>query len=182
MSLTYTISLVLHIFGVIVAVGSATIVDYLHLIGLKKRNLEKSFVKIYPYITNMINFSLFLIYITGIILLTQKPSLLSSPLFLTKLGLVLIVTINGIYLQKVVSPNLDSCVIKGTKHCTKFVLNSSAISGSISIVTWYSIVILSLTKNLGYTTTQFLTTYVIILISAILISYIIETKARNWRE
>jgi hypothetical protein len=89
--------------------------------------------------------------------------------------------VNGFYLQKVVSPKLDLCVLKGTKYCSQRVLYSSAISGSISIVTWYSIVILALTKKAGYTVLEFLSVYFLVLIIAIIVATYFERKARKWR-
>jgi hypothetical protein len=108
--------------------------------------------------------------------------LLSNSLFLLKIILVLVVTFNGIYLQKKVSPNLDMCVLEGTKYCSPGVLYSSAIAGSISIVTWYSIVVLSLTKTFGYSVSQFLTAYGIVLFSVALTAVHFERKARKWRD
>ena len=182
MDLIFTITLVFHIIGITIAIGSATLTDYLHLIALRKSSLEKGIVKLYPYISKLINYSLILIYTSGIILVMLKPELLQSPLFIIKFLLVLLVTINGIYLQKIITPQLERCVIKGNKYCTSNVLYGSVIGGSISIVTWYSILILALTKTLGYTLTQFLTAYVIVLILAIISAYILEKRARTWRE
>lgn len=182
MAILFTITLVFHIIGVIIAVGSATIVDYLHIISLRKSRLEKGLVKIYPYISRMINAALGLIYLSGILLVLQKPELLSSTLFQIKIALVILVTLNGIYLQKRVSPELDKCIIKGNKYCTSGVLYSSAIAGSISIVTWYSLLVLSMTKNLGYTPKTFLISYTLVLIGAMTTAYLIERKARKWRK
>lgn len=177
----YPVILILHILSVMVAVGSATLVDYLHVVGLRKKKLEKGLVKIYPSVSKLINLSLLTIYLTGIILVYQNSTILSNPLFITKFFLVLIVTINGIYLQKSVSPYLDKCVIKGTKYCTPYVLKSSAVAGSISIVTWYAIVILSLSKTMAYSTKSFIISYATILFIATTSAYFIERKARNWR-
>jgi len=176
-----SIIILVHILFVVVAVGAVTVVDYLHLVGLRKKKIEKNLSEIYPKLSTLINFSLFLIYLTGIFLVYKKPELLSSPLFIVKMFLVLLVTVNGIYLQKKVSPNLNLCVIKGTKYCSKGVLYSSAIFGSISIVTWYSILILAFTKKLNYTPWQFLIFYFSILIIVILTSIYIESRARKWR-
>lgn len=175
------IVLIVHILAVMVAVGSATLVDYLHLVGLRKKKLEKGLVSIYPLVSRMINLSLLVIYLSGIYMVWKNPSLLQNSLFLTKMVLVLIVTVNGIYLQKSVSPHLDKCVIKGTKYCTQSVLTSSALSGSLSIVTWYGIVVLSLSKTAGYSVSQFVSLYLVALLFAISTSYLIERKARHWR-
>ena len=181
MTTLFTLTLTLHIIGVIIAVGSATIVDYLHLIGLRKSKLEKGLVKVYPHISKMINGALALIFLTGLLLVLQKPELLYSTLFRIKVFLAVLVGINGIYLQKRVSPELDKCIIKGNKFCTPKVLNSSAIAGSISIVTWYSLLILSMTKNLGYSPSNFIITYILTLSGTIIIAYGIERRARKWR-
>lgn len=177
----YLITTIFHIIAAMIAVGGATVVDYLHIVSLRKKKLEKTLVSIYPLISKLINISLGVIYFTGILLVLQNKALLSSPLFITKVCLVLIVTLNGIYLQKSISPHLDKCVIKGTKYCTRSVLNGSAIAGSISIVTWYSIVILSLTKEMGYHFINFVMVYASVILIAITIAYNIEKRARQWR-
>lgn len=182
MVVAYSIFIVLHIVGVAIAIGSATIVDYLHLVGLRRSYIEKSMAGIYPYMSRMINMALIIIYFSGISLVLLNPDLISNPLFLTKIALVIVVTINGLYLQRSVAPHLEKCVLNGTKYCTSSVLYSSAIAGSVSIVTWYSILILSLTKSIGYTPVQFLTGYFVVLALAIIIAYTIERKARKWRE
>lgn len=182
MAIVYTVTLIAHVLAVMVAVGSATLVDYLHLVSFRRKNLERGLVKIYPLVSRMINTALVLIYVSGILLVLQRPELLASSVFRLKIFLVLTVTINGIYLQRVVTPQLDRCVLKGTKYCLEHVLTSSAVSGSLSIVTWYSLVVLSLSKHLGYSWQTFLGGYFVVLLVVMGIAYTIEKKARRWRE
>ncbi len=176
------IAIIGHIIAVMLAIGAASITDYLHVIGLRKKQLEKRFASVYPYLSKFIFTALFFIYVTGIILVMFSPALLRSPLFLTKLGLVLIVTGNGLFLQHMVAPRLDLCVLKGTKYCTQGVLYSSAIGGGISIITWYAILVLALTKDIGYSIGQFLGVYALTLAAAVTIIVRIEQKAREWRD
>lgn len=178
----YWIVVLIHVLAVIVAVGTVTVTDYLHLVSLKKRKLEKQLRDIYPRLSRMVNFSLGIIFLTGISLVAMNPSLLHKSLFLLKISLVVLVTINGFYLQKRVSPHLDLCVLKGTKYCSRKLFYSTAISGSFSVVTWYAIVILSLTKNVGYSLSQFILGYLVVLLTAILISVAIELRAQKWRQ
>lgn len=178
----YMITTVVHVLAVIVAVGAVTVTDYLHLVGLRRKRLERQLKNIYPKLSNLINSALILIFISGGYLVYLNPVLWESPLFLTKLALVFIVSINGLILQRVISPNLDLCVMEGRKYCSPSVLYTSAISGSISIVTWYSIVILALTKSMGYTVSQFLISYLIVLVIAILLAIFIERRARIWND
>ncbi len=177
---SYAIITLFHVLLVIVAVGAVTVTDYLHLIGLRKKRLERQLKNVYPPLSRLINISLALIYITGIALIIMNPSLLSSGLFKTKMFLVILVTLNGAFLQRKIAPNLDLCVLKGRKYCSSDVLYSSAICGGISIVTWYSLVVLAMTKKWGYSVEQFIIAYLAVLIIAIGIALHFEKKARKW--
>jgi hypothetical protein len=44
----YSVLVVFHVLAVIVAVGAVTVVDYLHLVGLRRKKLERQLTKIYP--------------------------------------------------------------------------------------------------------------------------------------
>lgn len=176
----YEIIVLIHVLFVIVAVGAVSVTDYLHLVSLKRKKLEKNLKIVYPRLSNMINSSLILIILSGIILVLMNPSLVQSSLFILKMTLVGVVSLNGLFLQRVVSPNLDKCII-GTKDCSSELLYSVAICGSISIVTWFAIVVLAFTKNFGYTWKQFVSYYLGVLFVAIIISYFVERKARKWR-
>lgn len=178
----YPAILVVHILSVIGAVGAVFVIDYFHLISFRKKKLESKIAPLYPALSKLINISLTLLILSGIFLVLTNPALLQSSLFKTKMALVLVVAINGIYLQKKVSPNLEACMKKGTKACPIKVLYMSAISGSISAVTWIAIVVLSITKEQGYSASTFLTYYSIILILATIIAFLFERKSRKWRE
>lgn len=177
----YEIIVLIHVLSVIIAVGAVSVTDYLHLVSLKRKKLEQQLKIVYPRLSNLINMSLIAIIFTGLILVLMNPSLVSKPLFLLKMALVAIVSLNGLYLQKSVSPNLDRCIIEGTKYCSQGLLYSVAICGSVSVVTWFSIVILAFTKNFGYSLKQFVTAYLVVLAIAIVLSYSIERRARKWR-
>lgn len=177
----YEVVVLFHVLAVIVAVGAVSVTDYLHLVGLRRKKLEKQLKDVYPNVSRMIHFALMVIILTGILLVMQKPSLLESTHFILKMCLVVVVTVNGIFLQKVIAPNLDLCVLKGTKYCSQNLLYTSAISGSLSVVSWYAIVVLAFTKSLGYTPLQFIFVYAIVLVIAILTAVYFERKARRWR-
>lgn len=174
----YSIFLILHIISVVAGLGAVTITDYLHLTGIRHRNLEMRLIPIYPLLGKFIIYSLFFIVLTGTILVFNKPSLINSPLFQLKIFLFFIIIINGVVLHKKVAKALDRCIIDNTtKHCTNEVFFISALCGSISIVTWYSILILSLTKTYGYSVLNFISFY----IPAILIIFVIAFYNEKYR-
>lgn len=156
--------LVLHILAVMVSVGTVAVTDYLHMIGLSNPKLERRTLFVFPHLSNLIWICLFFIYVTGFSLAYMKQEVLSNPLFWVKMGLVLLVTINGYVLHKFIFPKIEHHVKNHSFN--KSTIKKAAFGGSLSIVTWIFIVILSITKNLGYTVEQFVAAYLLALIIA----------------
>jgi hypothetical protein len=180
--ITHIILLVLHIIGVIIGVGTVTVTDYFHVIGLRKKKLERRLIIVYPIFASMIKWAILLIIITGAILLLNKPFLLEQPLVILKLSLFGVVLINGYILHKHVYPHTVRCVMNEKAKCPIHVLWVSALAGSISFVTWYSILIIALTKQFGYSVISFLAFYIAALIIIGIVIYITEKKARVWKK
>ena len=173
--LIYPLTIMVHVIAVAIAVGTVTVVDYLHIRSFKNKSLEKTTLKVNPYLSQIIIGSLVLIILTGSIMVYLTPSFLQSSIFQLKLSLVAIIILNSIVLHKIVAPGMEKCILNPSKeNCTKsFVLNSSFF-GSLSIVTWYAIFILALTKHLGYTVPQFISAYIIVFAIAFFTAYSME--------
>lgn len=177
--LWYMIIVLLHIITVLVGVGTVTVIDYLHLVGLKSRRLERKLTSIYPILSRLIFAALAGIFATGSVLVANNPGLLKSPLFQLKLILIGVILLNAFALHKRVWPALDKCIKKGLKLCPPKVLREAAFCGSLSIVSWYAVLILSLSKTYGYTVMQFIVGYLIALAAVFLFSLFIEKKLRH---
>lgn len=177
----HSVVLVSHIIGAVVGVGAVTVTDYFHLIGLKKKSLERKMLFVYPLLGRMVIWAIVLVTLTGIILLLNKPVLLQSSLFQLKMALFLVILINGFVLHKKVYPHVIKCVLNDKGTCPIHVLWISSISGTISVVTWYATLILALTKQFAYTVKTFLVYYFLALIVVFLIAYFNEEKARIWK-
>ncbi len=176
-TLLFEILLVIHIIGVTMGVGATNVADYFHIKGMFDHKLEKKLMHTHERITEMIYIGLFVLLLTGSAMLYLRPGLLSSSLFQLKLALVAIVFLNGQILVNKVSPRIRKDIKKGHPvEDDKSIDIISSTFGTISIVTWYSILILSLTKGLGYTVSQFVLVYVSVLILAFIGAYIFHRK------
>ncbi len=177
----HNIILILHILFAVAAIGAVTVTDYLHLTGLKNKIREKKLLFVYPLLGRMIIYLLAGIILTGIILVMNEPELLSNSLFRLKMWLFLVVIANGWLLHSYVSPHLNSCVLKGGRiNCSRKTLLISALSGSISIASWYGILILTFTKEIGYGVMNFLIFYVLAIAILFAAALYLEKKARKW--
>ena len=170
--------LILHIVASAIALGSVAVSDFLHLKGLRNHKIEKKILPIYPYISKLIFIALGIIIVTGGILLYNKSSLLNSSFFQLKMAMVLIVIVNGIFLNYRISPRLEKNVKKNhpKKTTTKLILESS-LFGSISIVSWLGVFILALTKDFGYSVVDFIITYLVVLTVVFLASYLYQMNS-----
>lgn len=175
----YMIAVILHVITVVVGVGAVTVIDYLHLVGLKSKRLEKKLFSIYPLLSRLIVAALVGIFLTGGVLVANRPELLASSLFRLKLALIGVIVLNAIVLHKRIWPALDRCIEKGLKRCPPKILGEAALGGSVSVVSWYAVLILSLSKEYGYSAIQFFMAYIAAIILVFLFSLYIEHKIRK---
>mgnify|MGYP000369980676 CR=1 FL=1 len=170
----FAILLLLHILAVMVAVGTVTVTDYLHLLGIRDRRLEKRSLFVFPILSNLILGSLALIYITGIILVLIRPTILNSGLFQLKVALVFVVTVNGYVLHHFLFPKIRKAV-QTNSHSEKLI-KQAAFGGSLSVISWYAIVVLALTNDFEYAVWQFLILYSAALVVAYNVAVYVETQ------
>jgi len=170
-----TIVLTLHVLTAAVAVGAVAVTDFLHLKGLKNHRLEVRLLGVYPYLTQIITLALVGLIVTGGGMLYFRPYLFASAFFQLKMILFLTVTMNGLVLAKRISPLLEH-VVKHN-HATKRYLLESSLFGSLSVVTWMGIFVLSLTKTSGYSVSQFLFVYSLVFLGVFTVSYVVQRKS-----
>lgn len=141
----------IHLFGFALGLGGATIGDIVFIKSLRRNNLSEEVFGFFKTTSRIIWIGLGLLIISGLSIFTLiyleqgSLSLLASSRWQTKLILVAIVTLNGLFFKLAIFS-----ILKNLIHQPLSVQNISpiiwklAISGTISLVSWYSIFILSL--------------------------------------
>lgn len=172
--IAFTITLVIHILAAMVSLGTVAVTDYLHMIGLSNPKLERRTLFVFPHLSNLIWICLVFIYTSGFALAMMKPSVLDNPLFWVKFSMVFLVTINGYILHKYIFPKIEHHV--RTQTFNPSIIKKAAFGGSLSMVTWIAIVVVSITKNTGYSPAEFIASYFIVLLIAYTIALNFEAK------
>ena len=133
-----------HIAGVIIALGSVVFVD-IALVWLKFKPKEASIIaKITPMLSLQVWLGLILISISGLLMFLPNSVIAENSVFQFKMFLVLIVFLNGIFLNVWVTPRFEKLVPEWHKNTPK-VKNFTKIAGiatAISFLAWWGIVIL----------------------------------------
>lgn len=134
----------IHAIAGAVGVGSTVATDALFFEFMKDFNIDKTETKYAKAISKVFWIALVMLYITGIALALSDPDkYLISSKFITKMVAVVIVTLNGLFLHFVLTPNLYKLHFN-TAQPKKFThLKQLAYAcGVISLVSWITAFIL----------------------------------------
>lgn len=173
--------IVLHALGAAVGVGAATVTDIFFFRFLKDYKISQSEHDLMNTLSNIIWFALGLIIITGIgLFIPEQERLLNSSKFLTKVVAVLVVTVNGVFLNLVISPKMMQMDFsephnhqKGELHLMR---KLSFALGGISISSWYIIFILGSLKSIPVSFKTGVILYFLVLCFAIGMSQVVDQK------
>lgn len=142
-----TIVIFTHIVSVLVGGGGAVSSDWLFLSSLKNRTIDKSEFGLLKSMSYLVWIGIVMIIVTGSVLIYLKPEVLVRSSFQLKLLIFSIACINGLVLHVVHIPVLKSLAGKDFfKMIKKRHLRWMTVSGVISMVSWLSILFISITK------------------------------------
>lgn len=172
------IVLILHLLGFALGVGGATFADIFFFKFLRDFKITKEEDNILRTMSQIIWVGLFIAIISGIgLYLPMQEVLNESSKFLTKVVVVTIITVNGAFLNLLISPRLVAMSFKKEMLNVARVHRMRKLSfalGAISFTSWYSAFILGTLKSLPFTFPQVLAMYIGLLVVAIIGSQIME--------
>jgi hypothetical protein len=134
-----TVYTILHLLGVAVGVGGAFMSDVMFLTSTKDRVLDAGEMRMLKTGSVVTWVGLALLIISGILLFSTNPAgYLASSKFITKMLIVLALTLNGVVFHVVHIPKLEKLVGTKLSESPLFIKNSRTmyISGAISVVSW----------------------------------------------
>lgn len=180
---TYTVLfLSLHLLGVALGLGGATIADTFFFRFLRDFRISRKEADVMQWMSRVIMVALILIYISGGLLYAgDMERYLASQPFLFKCAIVFVLTINGIALHHFVSPRLIDLSFSSSKPLSSagfHRLRKIAFAmGAVSVTSWYTVFFTAMLKTLVPATVsvwQMLLFYAVVLIIAVIGSQIVE--------
>ncbi|QQS22743.1 hypothetical protein IPM19_03895 [bacterium] len=174
----HIVALAGHLIGFALGAGGATISDITFLNAIRERKLSAEQHRFLMMISKVVWLGFILLVISGaamfalIYIENHSLPMLAAARWQAKLTLVGIVLINGIYFKVKVFPALKNMVGQELNHKSIGVsLWRLAVPGTISILSWYSILVLSiLPRGLNIPLGYFIFIYAVLLICGIIIS------------
>lgn len=179
--------LTLHLLGVIIGMGGATVTDILFFDFLRDFRITRKEAAVMKLLSHVILIALAVIAISGLgLFIGDIPRYASSAAFLTKMILVGIVTINGAAMHSFVSPRLVELSFAHWPHTDPQSVHRLRILafalGAVSFTGWYSSFLIAMLKRYlpaGTMVWHLLLAYGIVLAIALVVSQgarIIMTK------
>ena len=176
-----TVSLILHLIGVALGVGAATISDIFFFRFLKDFRISKFESEILHMLSQVVWLGLGILVLSGVgLFLPEIAQFGASSKFLTKMIIVLVIITNGVLLNLYVSPRLLDISFGQQHHHHAGELRQfrkiAFAAGSISLLSWYLTLILGALRSIPISLTQALGIYIAMLFIAISTSQIVEAR------
>lgn len=177
-----TLFTIIHLFGVALGAGGAFMTDSVLLTAVKDHKLTKDEYAIIKKAGMVVMLGLALLILSGIGLYMQDPAYyMSSSKFISKMIIVLILSVNGIVLHKAVLPYLKKNLGVHLLHDKEFSLYIPLLIflGAVSFTSWFFALVLGALRSINYAVIDVLLIYVsaVVLVSLIgVIAYKMRKK------
>lgn len=171
--------LLLHTVVAALGVGGATITDIFFFKFLKDFRISEWEADVLHTLSQIIWFALGILVLTGASLyLPEMQELNQSPKFLVKMLVVLVIIINGVFLNILIAPKLVK-ISFGEKHEhesgeLRHIRRIAFALGAVSITSWYSAFILGILRNMAFGFLPILGAYIGVVFSAVILSQVVE--------
>jgi len=175
---------VFHIIGVAIGVGGATVSDVLFFRALKDKRISADELGLLHTLGMMLWVGLIILVASGIGFVTLQyvmsgtSSYLVSAWFQAKMTIIAILFTNACVMHLYVFPFMKSHI--GTTLTHKKVAAHFALlatTGVVSITSWYSALVLGVTRGLDFTYGLIINLYLVILVFGVMVAYLLLSVA-----
>ena len=167
----YEIILILHLIGVVFGAGSALVSDALFFGAIRDHHIEKTELNLLKTTGRLVWIGIGILLVTGFAMLVMSNfAFLYDAAFQVKMIVVGIIIVNGILLHKIHIPflstiskaeNIDNDMNRNFDHWKSFKL--MFVSGSVSAVSWLTVIILGSMRTLDMSFGLIMLSYVAVL-------------------
>lgn len=180
----------LHFVGLAAGLGGATLLDLMLLRFFVRQQICAEQVAVFEFSSKVVNTGLKLLWLTGFGFLLHyalfDPVNLQNPKVHAKLAVVVILTLNGVFIHMTVLPHLRRQIGRTLFHGTGGLQRSVfVVSGAVSAVSWYTPVVLGVFSQLNFSVpaTQILVGYLLLVaFSAACMSAVVGLLSRTPEE
>lgn len=175
----FTALLIVHLFGVVIGAGGAYTSDLMFFHSAKDGRLSKVELGFLRLGSGMVWGGLIVIVLSGIGLFMTNPAVyLVSPKFQAKMTVVAVIILNGIFFHRSHLPLMHRHADAHFPSSDEFMRRRPWLlaSGTISMVSWTSAIILGMLKNVPYSYTSIISVYLGLVAMGVLVAFFIKAR------
>ncbi|CAN7762788.1 MULTISPECIES: hypothetical protein [unclassified Ensifer] len=169
---------IVHFLGLALGLGAATVLDLLILRFLLKGKISKEHLAVFQFGSSIVNAGLMILWASGIGFLIYygifDPAKLGNEKVWAKIAIVLILTINGMFIHSIILPKIKEQVGRSLMDgMTSTQRSAFLVSGAVSATSWYVPMMLGALPQLNFVVPMatVLLVYAALLAIAILLSH-----------
>lgn len=165
---------IIHILGVVVGMGTALVSDFLFSFYSHNKKLSHSETYTLKILSTIVWFGLIIITVSGVgLFLSDIETYIVSTKFLAKMSILAILVLNGFILNRYISKVMMK---RGFLSYHKYTgLRKLAFAcGSISIISWLSVLSLGVTSKIHLSYPALIELYGVVVVGGIIIALIVE--------
>jgi hypothetical protein len=169
----------IHLVGVALGFGSAMVSDAIFFSTIKDRKISNTEFRFIKLGSRLVWLGIIILACSGIGLFFIDPvRLLHTPKFIAKMSIFSIIIFNGIIFHSRHISHIGAHKNVMLQASTSFRKNSKWLfaSGAVSVVSWFSVLLLGSLRNISLTFAHIISIYSILLIFSILIAIILDRK------
>lgn len=171
---THNLLVLFHLIGIVIGLGSATVVDVVSLQALRAGQFSQERVALIKTIGNLVWLGLSLIIVSGLMLLFENgipQSLAELPVKpLVKLGITFVIVINGLVIHRMILPRLTQAAGKPFSQTN---LPAAAtllgISAAVSATSWWTTFVYGAWRRIPLSGGEMISAYLLILLVTVVI-------------
>ncbi|MEL6837660.1 MAG: hypothetical protein AAFP85_00120 [Pseudomonadota bacterium] len=176
---------IFHFIGLAIGLGAATILDLMILRFFLGRRMTEQNYEFFVFFADIVNVGLKLLWVTGLGFLLyywlNEPVKLGNEKVWAKMVIVAILTINGVFIHKVIIPLIGLQIGTNMLHGLTMRRRMAMITaGMISVVSWYTPLIIANIPHLNFQVPmlQILGLYALIMVFVLLLAYLVLFGSR----
>ena len=145
----------IHLFGLVLGVGAATLLDLFIVRFLIMGNITNEYCHVVEFSSKIVTFGLLILWVTGLGFLVHygvfDPVKLTNQKVWAKIAIVCVLTLNGMFIHRTVLPLIRQRVGRGLfDGLTRSQRSLLLVTGSISATSWYVPLLLGASPQLNF--------------------------------
>lgn len=168
-------STIVHVVGVVLGMGSALVADALFSFYTRDKRLSKTEISTLDFLSKIVLVGLVVISLSGVaIFLSDTEKYMVSDKFLAKMSILVVLLVNGYFLNKFIWPHLMERRFFTLKQNS--VRQYSFMGGAVSVISWLSVCILGTLDSITTSYAGVMGVYISVLIFSIVCALVFEKK------